>query len=57
VQEKLYEHGVVVDFREPNAIRAAPAPLYNTFAECLRFVATLRKVLDERQLQTHDGDV
>jgi kynureninase len=37
----LEEAGVVCDFREPNVIRIAPVPLYNTFHECWRFAHTL----------------
>ena len=37
----LVEAGCVCDFREPNVIRAAPAPLYNTFAEVWRFAQVL----------------
>jgi kynureninase len=33
--------GVKCDFREPNVIRAAPTPLYNTFHEVWRFAQTL----------------
>jgi kynureninase len=33
------------DFREPNIIRAAPTPLYNTFHECWRFVQIFEKCL------------
>jgi kynureninase len=32
---------VKCDFREPNVIRAAPAPLYNTFHEVWRFARIL----------------
>ncbi len=35
--EKLKTGGVICDFREPNVIRAAPTPLYNTFHEVWRF--------------------
>lgn len=31
--EKLAENGIIGDWREPNCIRLAPAPLYNTFEE------------------------
>ena len=34
---KLEAAGVKCDFREPNVIRAAPVPLYNTFHEVWRF--------------------
>jgi kynureninase len=41
----LEENGVVADFREPNIIRVAPVPLYNTFHEVWRFAQILRQVL------------
>mgnify|MGYP001794062313 CR=1 FL=1 len=34
--QKLEAAGVKCDFREPNVIRAAPTPLYNTFHEVWR---------------------
>ncbi len=39
--EKLERAGVKCDFREPNVIRAAPTPLYNTFHEVWRFAGIL----------------
>lgn len=36
-QQALMQRGVVADFREPDIVRIAPVPLYNTFADCLRF--------------------
>ena len=38
---KLQAAGVKCDFREPNVIRAAPTPLYNTFHEVWRFAKIL----------------
>ncbi|MGI8481478.1 MAG: kynureninase [Chthoniobacterales bacterium] len=38
---KIEAAGVKCDFREPNVIRAAPAPLYNTFHEVWRFAKIL----------------
>jgi kynureninase len=40
-----HEHGVVCDFREPDVLRFAPAPLYNTFHDCWRGAVALRNVL------------
>jgi kynureninase len=37
VHEELIAAGVKCDFREPNVIRVAPTPLYNTFHEVWRF--------------------
>jgi len=37
----LEDAGVKCDFREPNVIRVAPAPLYNTFHEVWRFARIL----------------
>jgi kynureninase len=42
---KLQAAGVRCDFREPNVIRAAPTPLYNTFHEVWCFA----KILSEHQ--------
>ncbi len=35
--DELTKHGVVADWREPNVIRIAPVPLYNTFEDVWRF--------------------
>jgi kynureninase len=35
--EALKKHGVIADWREPNVIRIAPVPLYNTFEDVFRF--------------------
>ncbi|MGI9114165.1 MAG: kynureninase [Chthoniobacterales bacterium] len=39
--EKLNRSGVKCDFRQPNVIRVAPAPLYNSFHEVWRFAQVL----------------
>ena len=41
--EHLAEDGVVGDWREPDVIRISPVPLYNTFADVLRFARTVRE--------------
>ncbi|EFQ25277.1 kynureninase [Colletotrichum graminicola] len=45
VMEFFDEVGVVIDERRPNVVRVAPAPLYNTFADCFDFVEQLGKAL------------
>ena len=42
---QLEARSVIVDFRDPDVIRAAPAPLYNSFHDVWRFQETLREVL------------
>lgn len=44
--DKLTEQGVIADWREPNVIRIAPAPLYNSFEDCWYFGEILEKALD-----------
>ncbi|MBY0525928.1 MAG: kynureninase [Gemmataceae bacterium] len=43
----LVDEGVVCDFREPNVIRVAPMPLYNTFHEVWRFAQLLARRIGE----------
>ncbi|HEX4674981.1 MAG TPA: kynureninase [Steroidobacteraceae bacterium] len=47
VFERLGERGVVCDWRDPDVIRVAPVPLYNTFEEVFRFSEHLAEVLRE----------
>ncbi len=47
VFERLGERGVICDWRDPDVIRVAPVPLYNTFEEAFRFGEHLREVLQE----------
>jgi kynureninase len=43
--EKLEADGVIGDWREPDVIRLAPVPLYNTFEEMFEFGEMLRKAI------------
>jgi len=43
LQSLLHERGVCVDFRRPDVIRAAPAPLYCRFVDVVRFVDILKE--------------
>ena len=45
IHTKLRDRGVFVDVRKPNVIRVAPAPIYNSFADVLRFVSLLKAAL------------
>ncbi len=44
VFEALTENGVIADWREPNVIRIAPVPLYNTYEDCFRFYEILTNI-------------
>ncbi len=41
----LIENGVIPDWREPNVIRCAPVPLYNSFEDVYRFGSILTTLL------------
>ncbi|WP_242117769.1 kynureninase [Aestuariivivens sediminicola] len=45
LHEKLSHSGVVSDWREPDVIRCAPVPLYNTFEEVFMLVEKLKHIL------------
>ena len=40
----LEENGVIADWREPNVIRIAPVPMYNTYEDCYRFYEILSHI-------------
>jgi kynureninase len=46
VSERLRrEHGVFTDAREPDVVRMAPVPMYNTFHDCWRAATALAEVV------------
>ncbi|MFC4356566.1 kynureninase [Halobium salinum] len=50
----LKARDVVVDYRPPNVVRIAPAPLYVSFADVWDVVETLRAILDEGAHEAFD---
>ncbi len=45
--DALSNEGIIADWREPNVIRVAPAPLYNSFEDCYWFGYFLEKAINE----------
>jgi len=45
VFEALKQHGVIADWREPNVIRVAPVPLYNSFTDVFTFGQIIQNML------------
>jgi kynureninase len=43
---QLMDKGVVADWREPDVIRIAPAPLYNSYTDVFTFVEILKHCLN-----------
>jgi kynureninase len=43
--ETLTKKGVFADWRDPDVIRVAPVPLYNTFEEVFNFVQLLEAAI------------
>jgi kynureninase len=43
--EALMQQGVIADWREPNVIRIAPVPLYNTFEDVWQFGNIIETIL------------
>ncbi len=41
IYQAITDAGIIVDWREPDVIRVAPTPLYNSFNDAHRFVETL----------------
>jgi kynureninase len=45
--DRLTEQGILCDWREPDILRVAPIPLYNTFTDVYRFLARFVALLPE----------
>ena len=47
--DSLTKQGVIADWREPNVIRIAPTPLYNSFEDIFNFGQALEKAITENK--------
>ena len=47
LHQKLTEAGIISDWREPDVIRCAPVPLYNSFRDVYTMVERLKSILNE----------
>ncbi|UAB74375.1 kynureninase [Mesoflavibacter sp. SCSIO 43206] len=45
LHHKLTEANIITDWREPDVIRCAPVPLYNSFEDVFRMVEKLKEIL------------
>lgn len=45
LHERIVARGVYADWREPDVIRVAPVPLYNSFGDVARFASVLKESL------------
>jgi len=45
LHKKLTENNVITDWREPDVIRCAPVPMYNSFLDVFKMVEILKKIL------------
>ena len=49
LHQKLIEANIITDWREPDVIRYAPTPLYNTFEDVYRMVEKLKEILSDQK--------
>ena len=45
IMDNLHQNGLLADWREPDVIRVAPVPLYNSFEDCFQFVERIKKIV------------
>tara|TARA_S200000501_G_scaffold322368_1_gene318301 strand:+ start:1065 stop:2357 length:1293 start_codon:yes stop_codon:yes gene_type:complete len=49
--DELHKNGIIADWREPDVIRIAPVPLYNSFMDCFEFVERFIKIINSNILK------
>ena len=47
IMKKLTGVGIIADWREPDVIRIAPVPLYNSFLDCFQFLQRLNTLFND----------
>jgi kynureninase len=47
IHNELMKQGIFTDWREPNVIRLAPVPLYNSFEEVWKFSEALKQLISK----------
>ncbi|GAB0495220.1 hypothetical protein MMPV_006519 [Pyropia vietnamensis] len=55
VRRRLGRAGVIVDTREPDVMRVAPVPLYNSYGDVWRFAEALADVVDAMDAEAGRG--
>ena len=45
IMDEMHRQGILADWREPDVVRIAPVPLYNTFEDCYQFVQRMKKIV------------
>lgn len=51
VYQQLFERGYIIDWREPDVIRFAPVPMYNSFVEIWQFIHALKEIINGLSLK------
>lgn len=49
IHEQLLKAGIITDWRNPDVIRLAPVPLYNSFEDVWKFGDELNKIVSQRR--------
>jgi len=55
IYKELTEKGVICDWREPDVIRVAPVPLYNSFVDVFEFVKILSEIMENGNRRRETG--
>ena len=45
LQQKLHAQGIICDYREPNVLRVAPVPMYNSFQDVWKLGVAMRETV------------